>query len=91
MKKIRYAFTFYGQVQGVGFRYTASHAASRYDLRGWVKNEYDGSVSAEVQGTENGINQWLGILSNDRFIGIERIEKKEIPLRDDERGFGVKY
>ena len=45
----RYRLRFYGMVQGVGFRYTASHAANMYRLTGYVKNEYDGSVSMETE------------------------------------------
>ncbi|MCR5097868.1 MAG: acylphosphatase [Lachnospiraceae bacterium] len=55
---MRYHITFYGQVQGVGFRYTASHAAERYRLTGWVRNEYDGSVTCEIQGGADEIDAW---------------------------------
>ena len=41
---------FHGRVQGVGFRYQAQKYASAYGLKGWVRNEYDGSVTMEVQG-----------------------------------------
>ena len=43
--------TFYGRVQGVGFRYRARHAAELYGCTGWVRNEWDGSVTMEIQGT----------------------------------------
>ena len=48
--KIREHIRFTGYVQGVGFRYRLSHLAQRYGVTGWVRNEYDGSVSAELQG-----------------------------------------
>ena len=44
----RYRLCFYGMVQGVGFRFTAMHAANMYRLTGYVRNEYDGSVTCEV-------------------------------------------
>lgn len=39
-----------GRVQGVGFRYTVCQIAARYELTGTVRNCYDGSVEAVLQG-----------------------------------------
>ena len=50
MDKIRRHYTFRGRVQGVGFRYRASYAASMYGVTGWVCNRYDDSVEMEAQG-----------------------------------------
>ncbi len=50
MAEERRRIEFHGQVQGVGFRYQARRYASAYGLKGWVRNEYDGSVTMEVQG-----------------------------------------
>ena len=49
---VRKHIIFYGYVQGVGFRYRARHAADLYGCTGWVRNEWDGSVSMEIQGEE---------------------------------------
>ena len=46
---------FYGQVQGVGFRYRARHAADVHGCTGWVKNKSDGSVTMEIQDAEEQI------------------------------------
>ena len=88
---MRYQMRFYGQVQAVGFRYTASHGAKRYNLTGWVRNEYDGSVSCEVQGRECDIEAWLYFIDQARYIVVERVDKKEIPEDADERSFGIRY
>jgi acylphosphatase len=48
-----------GRVQGVGFRYSALHAARRYGVRGWVKNEYDGSVTAYCEGDESSVELFI--------------------------------
>ena len=88
---MRYYMSFYGQVQGVGFRYTARHAAQRYRVTGWVRNEYDGSVTCEVQGRECDIEAWELFIRGARYIVVERVDKKEIPEDLDERDFGVKY
>ena len=42
MKTIRLLLK--GRVQGVGYRYHASHQASKYDVNGFAKNLRDGSV-----------------------------------------------
>ncbi len=88
-QKIRRAFTFYGDVQGVGFRYTARHLADMYGLTGWVRNEYDGSVSMELQGTALDISSMLHALENGRFIRIDRIESKNLTPVENERRFRV--
>ena len=91
MDKVRIKAQFYGRVQGVGFRYTAKHAAGSLGLTGWVRNEYDGSVTAEVQGDRASIQEWIRMLGSGRFISIENIECEEIETVPDEHGFGVRY
>lgn len=88
----RYFIQVYGRVQGVGFRYTAQYTASTYGITGWVKNCDDGSVQMEVQGTEQGINEFISKLKNGNgFISVEDINYKRIPPVDNERSFRVKY
>ena len=50
MHRIRQSIQFYGRVQGVGFRYKLGYLADKYSVTGWARNEYDGSVSTELQG-----------------------------------------
>ncbi|MFN2938657.1 acylphosphatase [Lachnospiraceae bacterium YH-ros2226] len=90
LKKVRIRYCFHGEVQGVGFRYTAKQVADYYGLTGFVKNEYDGSVTAEVQGTPLDVVAFVpGITRASRWIHIESFEKKEVPLKEDERSFSV--
>ena len=90
MSEVRKHIVFYGRVQGVGFRYTAKYLASSLELTGWVKNDWDGTVTMEVQGREQLINKLLTGLNHSRFISIEWMDTKEIPL-EEERSFDVKY
>ena len=90
MSEVRKHIVFYGHVQGVGFRYTAKYLARSLELTGWVKNDWDGTVTMEVQGREQLINKLLTGLNHSRFISIEWMDTKEIPL-EEERGFDVKY
>ena len=90
MSEVRKHIVFYGRVQGVGFRYTAKYLARSLELTGWVKGDWDGTVTMEVQGREQLINKLLTGLNHSRFISIEWMDTKEIPL-EEERSFDVKY
>jgi len=80
---------FTGRVQGVGFRYKARYVADHYGLTGYVRNEYDGSVLVEVQGTELDIQMFLQNLYQDRYIDIDNLEKREIPVIEEENAFYI--
>lgn len=88
---IRVEFQFYGRVQGVGFRYKMSHLARGHGVSGWVRNEYDGSVSAQLQGREEQMKEILYQLVQDRHIDIQEVRRKNIPLLDGEQGFQICY
>ena len=91
MNKIRESIIFYGRVQGVGFRYKLGYLAEKYSVTGWARNEYDGSVSTELQGLEEDIDKILQALYNDRYIEIDDIRKRSLPVDEGEYGFGVRY
>ena len=84
---VRRHYTFTGWVQGVGFRYRCRHAAAAFSCTGWVRNESDGSVTMEIQGTADAIDQVLEAVERGTFIRIERMERSDIPVEADERGF----
>lgn len=90
MSEVRKRIVFHGQVQGVGFRYTAKYLAQSMELTGWVMNEYDGTVIMEVQGREALINKMLVGLNHGHYIVIEWMDTKEIPLIEGERSFKVR-
>lgn len=88
---IRRRISFYGWVQGVGFRYLARQAALNAGVSGWVRNERDGSVSMEIQGTPLQIEKTLALIHNGRYVRIERTESRDIPVNEHERSFIVRY
>jgi acylphosphatase len=53
-----------GDVQGVGYRYFVERNAFRLSLAGFARNEFDGSVTVEVQGDEPAVHQLLDELQN---------------------------
>ena len=89
MAEVRKHITFHGRVQGVGFRYTAKYLARSLRLSGWVKNEWVGTVSLEIQGREALIQKLLIGLNNNQFISIEWMDTEEISL-EQESGFQVR-
>ena len=84
---IRRRIVFRGRVQGVGFRYRAKHAAALYRCTGWVRNEYDGSVTMEIQGLEEDIDRVILAIERGSFVLIEDMDSRNIPLVADERAF----
>ena len=48
-----------GNVQGVGFRWTVRHAATGFDVTGWIRNLPDGRVELQVTGEENEVRAFL--------------------------------
>ncbi len=84
---IRRRYVFYGQVQCVGFRYGARYAADHFGCTGWVRNEYNGSVTMEIEGSREAIEQVLLSIERGTYIRIEDFHCEEVPVEDGERGF----
>ena len=90
----RLALTYVGEVQGVGFRWTTRNLANRLGLVGWVRNEWDGSVSMEIQGGDQEISEFFGVLPNAWGYYTPTFvisQKEEIALRSDETSFRVRF
>ena len=79
---MRKHYRFYGEVQGVGFRYRASQAARSLELTGWVRNDYDGS--------EEEIGRVVEMIQAGRYVNIIDMEVKKLPEVVGERGFDVR-
>ena len=57
MKRVRVVVS--GDVQGVGYRYTMRMVAREVGVTGWVRNRRDGSVEAEVEGSDEQVDEVL--------------------------------
>ncbi len=84
---VRKRFRFTGRVQGVGFRTRAKYAARGMYITGWVRNEWDGSVVMEAQGSEKAIDQMLIMINRSDYIRIDSMESEIVPLKEDEASF----
>lgn len=89
MERIRKHYIFTGRVQGVGFRYSAQNLAQYLGLTGWVKNEWDGTVVMEAQGTEEGLKTLVKKLRSRNFIRIDYVSEVTVPVQE-EIGFHVR-
>ncbi len=88
-KIVRWLVFFSGEVQAVGFRYTAYLYAREIGLTGWVKNLDDGRVQMEAQGSVSKLRKLLIHLKSTPPIHIEDYHIKEIPPRHDETKFSI--
>jgi acylphosphatase len=59
---VKVAFLVHGRVQGIGFRYFVREQAQALELAGWVRNEFDGTVSGEAGGDCSGLEAFRDIL-----------------------------
>ena len=91
MDLIRRHLVFHGWVQGVGFRYRACHAAEAFGATGWVRNDSSGTVTMEIQGTEDQIDRVILSIERGSYIRIENLESRTIPIVEDERGFHTSW
>ncbi len=91
MDNIRRHYNFFGRVQGVGFRFTAMNAANNFGVTGWVRNEYDGTVTLELQGTAEQIDKTVQAIQSARYIIIEKTLCRNIAVDNRERNFRVRY
>jgi acylphosphatase len=92
MRRLRLHFV--GEVQGVGFRWTAHRVANELGLVGWVRNEPDGSVSMELQGPSHDLAVYFTLF--DRQYASYPIryvidEKDDIALVQGEKDLRVRF
>ena len=88
---IRKEFHFEGNVQNIGFRFEIQSHAKPLGITGYAKNNEDGSVTAELQGTEKSINKVIKNLQNIDRIQIDFISEKDLPLDYYENDFFILY
>jgi acylphosphatase len=62
---------FVGNVQGVGFRFTAHRIAHRHKLTGFVRNLFDGTVEMVAQGPAEDIDACIADIEQS-FTGCVR-------------------
>lgn len=88
---VRKQVSIFGKVQGCGFRRRIRDMADLVGVAGWVWNNQDGSVTVEMQGTEEQIKKTLELVENSSsLIKIREIDIVDIPVEIGDSGFGIR-
>ena len=79
-----------GQVQGVGFRYFVEQSAKAIGVRGWVRNDDDGSVEVYAVGAPEQLSELAGLLwKGPRWAEVRGVDEAEAAL-EQHSGFFIK-
>lgn len=65
-----------GTVQGVFFRESARKLAEKLEIKGWIKNTFDGNVEALITGEENDVKEFVSWCRQ----GPERAEVDDVKI-----------
>ena len=74
-----------GSVQGVGFRYFVMRKASALNLRGYVRNCYDGDVEVEAEGDKDNLETLVEQLR--QGPSLSRVTDVDLEWFDEEKGY----
>ena len=79
-----------GRVQGVGFRYFVEQSAKALGVRGWVRNDDDGSVEVYAVGTAAQLSELAGLLwKGPRWAEVRGVDETEAAV-ENHSGFSVR-
>lgn len=87
--RIRFQVRYTGHVQGVGFRFTCSWIASSHAVTGWVRNEHDGSVLLQAQGSPPVVEGFLQAVASQFESKISGADRTALPVIPNETEFVV--
>jgi acylphosphatase len=79
-----------GKVQGVGFRFYTQKKARELGVRGYVKNERDGSVYIEAEADADIMEGFLHWVSRGpEWARVDEMNVQDIPLQNFD-GFSIR-
>ena len=71
-----------GKVQGVGFRYHTQKMANELGVKGFAKNEYDGSVYIEASGEAEHVDQFVNwCYTGSKWAMVENLQILENKIK----------
>lgn len=81
----------YGQVQGVGFRFSTLKKAQQLKINGWVKNKFDGGVKIIAQGFKENMKDFIDWCYQGPFTAkVDKVEVKNIKIKEKFNKFRIK-
>lgn len=90
-KALRRTVLFSGQVQGVGFRYTARNVALQYDVNGYVRNLPDGRVELVAEGEPREIDAFVQDVKEKMGSFIRRADVNDSPATSEFSDFSIRH
>ena len=88
---LRLRLRYTGRVQGVGFRATVRAAAKRHAVTGWVRNERDGAVLAEIQGPRPFVEACVAAVADAMSRNIRGTDRHELDPVPGEGSFEITH
>jgi len=91
MSRARVAIQISGRVQGVFFRYGAKAEAERLDLRGWARNEPDGSVTIVAEGEKDNLQKLIAwCKKGTEYSKVEKVDVEWQEANGEFDGFEIR-
>ena len=87
----RFLVRYEGRVQGVGFRFNAIKQSAGLNVNGFVRNEPDGSVLMDVEGSSADLKNLLARVEAVMKENIEATDVTEQPLAGKSGGFNIQH
>ncbi len=88
--EVRLVIRVFGRVQGVFFRESARRKAVAWGLAGYARNELDGSVTVEVEGSKQRARQFLDwCRKGPPLAQVQRVAYRVAPSRQEFIGFVI--
>jgi acylphosphatase len=89
-KNSRLHVTITGRVQGVSFRYFVMEKADALNLRGWVRNRWDGSVEVTAEGIHADLEQLLQFLhSGPPMARVDHLDLEWLDYKGEFKSFNL--
>jgi len=82
---------FSGEVQGVGFRFTARSLANQYRVKGWVKNTGDGKVELIAEGPRENVDNFIIGLNQEFKRNVTDLQIKRQEYGGEYRDFIIRF
>lgn len=83
--------TVHGRVQGVGFRYYVLECANRLELKGWVRNRFNGTVELVAEGPQSRLDNLIVDLERgSRSSNVTRVDQQISAASGEFARFGIR-
>ena len=87
---IRKTVLYRGDVQGVGFRFTAQRAASGFAVTGFVRNLPDGRVQLVAEGERGEVDSFIDAVADHMADHIDDVQQTEAPAEGTFTAFEIR-